>query len=135
EAMRKFDNNCQPSEKRLLSSNSNALYFRTGFWKPSGTPSGTLIEAPVSGLIPCCPKQTFDIGAPVTGSSTSVSNPEVQPAGAVPPIGNAKGTRFVAASSCVLGLPMKYVCDTPAFAASGERTAMSSMIRFKLRYW
>src|SRR5258705_8809351 len=105
--MRKFDSNCQPSEKRLFSSSSKALYLRAGFTKPSGMPSGILMDAPVIGSMPCDPKHTLEIGAPVNGSVTSVWNPEVQPAGGVPPIGNGNSTRFVAASSVALGLPMK----------------------------
>src|SRR5215211_8347218 len=107
--MRKFDNSCQLFEKRLFNSNSNALYFLTGSAKPSGIPSGTLIDPPVIGLMPTLPKQTFPIGAPVTGSATSVSIPEVQPAGAVPPSGNRNCWMFVAASSRELGLPIKNV--------------------------
>src|SRR4026207_1633603 len=107
--MRKLDSSCQPSENRLFNSNSNARYFLTGSRKPSGVPSGILMDAPVMGSMPVLPKHTFEIGAPVIGSVTSVSNPEVQPAGAVPPIGNANCTRLVAASSGELGLPMKNV--------------------------
>src|SRR5689334_15242412 len=107
--MRKLDKSCQLLLNRLFNSNSNALYLRTGSGKPSGTPSGTLSEPPVSGLMPALPKQTFPIGAPVTGSSTSDEIPEVHPAGAVPPIGNVNSWMFVAASSRELGLPMKNV--------------------------
>src|SRR5215467_15986239 len=107
--MRKFDKSCQLLVNLLFNSNSNALYFLTGSGKPSGIPSGTLIDPPVTGLIPTLPKQTFPSGAPVTGSSTSDDIPEVQPAGAVPPIGNVNSWRFVAASRCELGLPIKNV--------------------------
>src|ERR1043166_277505 len=107
--MRKFESSCQLLVNRLFNSNSNALYFLTGSGKPSGMPSGTLIEPPVTGLMPTLPKQTFPIGAPVTGSSTSDDIPEVQPAGAVPPIGNVNSWMLVAASSRELGLPMKNV--------------------------
>src|ERR1051326_7316784 len=107
--MRKLESSCQLLVKRLLSSNSNARYFLTGSGNPSGIPSGTLIDPPVMGLMPTLPKQTLLIGGPVTGSSTSDSIPEVQPAGAVPPIGKVNSWMFVAASSFELGLPMKNV--------------------------
>src|ERR1041385_5727495 len=107
--MRKFDSSCQLFEKRLFNSSSNALYFLTGSANPSGIPSGALTDPPVIGLMPTLPKQTFPSGAPVTGSSTSVEIPEVQPAGAVPPIGNVNSWMLVAASSRELGLPMKNV--------------------------
>src|SRR5215216_5114350 len=107
--MRKLDKSCQLSENRLFNSNSNARYFLTGSGKPSGIPSGTLIDPPVIGLMPTLPKQTFPIAVFVTGSTTSDSMPEVQPAGAVPPSGNVNCWMFVAASSRELGLPIKKV--------------------------
>src|SRR5689334_3788504 len=107
--MRKFDKSCQRSAKRLFNSNSNALYFLTGSGNPSGTPSGTLTDPPVTGLMPTLPKQTFPSGAPVVGSSTSETIPEVQPAGATPPIGKVNSWMFVAASRRELGLPIKNV--------------------------
>src|ERR1044071_8608435 len=108
--MRKLDNSCQLLEKRLFSSNSNALYFLTGSANPSGIPSGMFTEPPVIGLIPAAPKQTIPNGAPVTGSSTSAgSTDEVQPEGGVPPIGKTNCWMFVAASSRELGLPIKKV--------------------------
>src|ERR1043166_3950813 len=119
--MRKFDKSCQLFVKRLFNSNSNALYLRTGSGKPSGIPSGMLSEPPVTGLMPTLLKQRLPIGAPVTGSSTSDEMPEVQLAGAVPPIGNVNSCKLVAASRCELGLPMKNVWPMPAFAASGDR--------------
>src|ERR1044072_3783655 len=103
--MRKFESSCQLLLNRLFNSSSNALYFRIGSGKPSGTPSGTLIEAPVTGSIPAAPKQTLPIGTPVTGSATSDEIPDVQPAGAVPPSGNVNCCKLVAASSLELGLP------------------------------
>src|SRR4026209_2662358 len=118
--MRKFESSCQLLLKRLFNSNSNALYFLIGSVNPSAMPSGRLIEAPVSGLMPTLPKQTFPIGVPVTGSATSDTIPEVQPAGATPPSGNVNCCKLVAASSRELGLPMKYVCVIPANAASGD---------------